>query len=200
MTDKKSLICEAVFKLLNYNDISSVTISMIAEEANIGKGTVYEYFDSKEDIFICAFDKGFELFIAKLETALLSVKLSFKEVIYKLLDINIELLKNNRSFFNLVINPPMFLVKNIHNKDSSECKLLYMKNKIQSLLGKILENALVASEIKKADKLRQTLFLPMIMSFLNRITRIGYWYDIPEDIDIEKEKEEFFEIVLGLFS
>lgn len=45
----------AVSTLLRENkDISEMSVSMITGLAGIGKGTAYEYFDSKEEIIVCA--------------------------------------------------------------------------------------------------------------------------------------------------
>lgn len=49
--DKKTLIFDAVLHLINERrNINGIKVSEIAERANIGKGTVYEYFDSKEQL------------------------------------------------------------------------------------------------------------------------------------------------------
>ncbi|MFI3283666.1 MAG: TetR/AcrR family transcriptional regulator [Erysipelotrichaceae bacterium] len=48
---KKIQIFEAVFKLANKDaDLRQVTVQEIATQAQIGKGTLYEYFKSKEEI------------------------------------------------------------------------------------------------------------------------------------------------------
>ena len=73
MKDKKSAICEAVFSLLDQGDISKITVSMIAEEANIGKGTIYEYFDSKENIFCFAIESRLDFFINRLGSFTLTI-------------------------------------------------------------------------------------------------------------------------------
>lgn len=52
MTDKRTLILQTTRRLLNEQDYSQITISQIAKACGIGKGTVYEYFQSKEDLFI----------------------------------------------------------------------------------------------------------------------------------------------------
>ncbi|MCI6597038.1 MAG: TetR/AcrR family transcriptional regulator [Ruthenibacterium lactatiformans] len=49
--EKKTALYEAVFRLLARGEkMYSVTVQQIAEEAGIGKGTVYEYFTSREEI------------------------------------------------------------------------------------------------------------------------------------------------------
>jgi len=45
----------AVSTLLRENkDISEMSVAMITGQAGIGKGTAYEYFDSREEIIVCA--------------------------------------------------------------------------------------------------------------------------------------------------
>ena len=46
--DKRLRILQATQKLLTRQGYEHLTISRIAQECDIGKGTVYEYFDSKE--------------------------------------------------------------------------------------------------------------------------------------------------------
>jgi TetR/AcrR family fatty acid metabolism transcriptional regulator len=49
--DKKTLIINAAVKVFAEQGLNKGKIADIAKEAGIGKGTVYEYFRSKEDIF-----------------------------------------------------------------------------------------------------------------------------------------------------
>lgn len=46
---------DAVIRLIEEGeDASSIRVSTITDRAGIGKGTAYDYFDTKEDIFACA--------------------------------------------------------------------------------------------------------------------------------------------------
>lgn len=49
--NKRELIIEAAIKVFARDGLEKGKIADIAKEAGIGKGTVYEYFRSKEDIF-----------------------------------------------------------------------------------------------------------------------------------------------------
>ncbi|AOY75543.1 TetR/AcrR family transcriptional regulator [Clostridium formicaceticum] len=51
MKQKEYLILEAAIKVFNQYGFYEAKISNIAEEAGVGKGTVYEYFDSKKQLF-----------------------------------------------------------------------------------------------------------------------------------------------------
>lgn len=48
--EKRRTIAQSCSELLLENGIDNLTIAQIAQSAGIGKGTVYEYFENKEDI------------------------------------------------------------------------------------------------------------------------------------------------------
>jgi AcrR family transcriptional regulator len=54
--DKKIRILEAAIHLFAKNGYAGTAVADIAVYANIGKGTIYEYFDSKEDLFFAVFE------------------------------------------------------------------------------------------------------------------------------------------------
>lgn len=51
MKDKRSLIIEAAFRVFSEKGYYNAKIEEIAEEAGIGKGTVYSYFNNKQELF-----------------------------------------------------------------------------------------------------------------------------------------------------
>ena len=54
--EKRALIIEAAAKVFARRGFSGTLMADIAVEAGIGKGTLYEYFDSKEDLFFAVFE------------------------------------------------------------------------------------------------------------------------------------------------
>jgi AcrR family transcriptional regulator len=54
--EKRVLIIEAAAKVFARRGFSGTLMADIAVEAGIGKGTLYEYFDSKEDLFFAVFE------------------------------------------------------------------------------------------------------------------------------------------------
>ena len=54
--EKKTRIVEAAARVFGRRGFSGTVMADIAAEAGIGKGTLYEYFDSKEDIFFAVFE------------------------------------------------------------------------------------------------------------------------------------------------
>ena len=54
--EKKQRILEAAIRVFAKFGVPNTRMSNIAQAAGIGKGTIYEYFRSKEDLFIAAFN------------------------------------------------------------------------------------------------------------------------------------------------
>lgn len=59
-TEKRSAILLAAMEVIAARGFDQTKMSDIAERAGIGKGTIYEYFRSKEAIFVAAFNYYFE--------------------------------------------------------------------------------------------------------------------------------------------
>lgn len=57
---KKQLIAEAAFQLFSASSFEAVTVEDIARRAEFGKGTLYLYFDSKEEILIYIIAQGID--------------------------------------------------------------------------------------------------------------------------------------------
>jgi len=49
--NKRKLILEAALEIFSIKGVDKGTVAEIADKAGIGKGTIYHYFDSKEQIF-----------------------------------------------------------------------------------------------------------------------------------------------------
>lgn len=56
--EKKQLIFNAALTLFADNGYHSTSISQIAKQANVSKGLIYNYFDSKEDLLKIIIDNG----------------------------------------------------------------------------------------------------------------------------------------------
>ena len=104
--DKKVLICEAALSLVyENNDLSAIKVADIARRANIGKGTVYEYFHSKEQVIgealIYRIQQGLQRF-----ARLLDEGLSFKETYLAFLRHYKAMISKNRHIYNLMTMNP----------------------------------------------------------------------------------------------
>jgi AcrR family transcriptional regulator len=55
-TGKRQILVEAAAQVFAEQGFTATRVSDIAERAGVGKGTVYEYFDSKEELFFAVFE------------------------------------------------------------------------------------------------------------------------------------------------
>lgn len=68
--EKREAICKAAAKLFAQRPFHEVRLDDVAAAASIGKGTLYVYFRSKEDLFVSLISEAFEKIIDTLETKL----------------------------------------------------------------------------------------------------------------------------------
>jgi len=101
-TKREQILLAAVEKFLE-KDFYQVTVVEIAEQAGVGKGTVYEYFSSKEDLFKECFSYCADFYLQSFRQFLLkpqAVKKSMQDVVYA----HLELIKDNRKRLHLLYN------------------------------------------------------------------------------------------------
>jgi len=71
---KSKKIAQAALRLFSLKGYSATSVGQIATAASIGKGTVYEYFQAKEDIFIAAIMEWMSLFEVQLSERIKGIK------------------------------------------------------------------------------------------------------------------------------
>lgn len=88
--NKRDLILDTAEKLMMIVSDNDITVNLIAENAGIGKGSVYYYFESKDEIIDAVVERSYrkgvhEYFscISEEETALKKIELLFKSIIKK---------------------------------------------------------------------------------------------------------------------
>jgi len=103
MSDKREKILRAVLELFLENGAGSLKVSRIAAKADVGKGTVYEYFNSKEDMFIGAVEYGLGL-MAEMIREKVTMTSTFRESFYSLIDCIFDIVVKG-PFISLAANP-----------------------------------------------------------------------------------------------
>ena len=68
--DKKKKIMAAAARVFSEKGFHQARMEEVAQAAEVGKGTVYEYFSSKQDLFAQMFQTGFQIYQQTLEQAL----------------------------------------------------------------------------------------------------------------------------------
>lgn len=145
---KVLLIYEAIEHLIaEGRDLNSVKVSTITELAGIGKGTAYDYFETKDDIIACALIYQIKIISNTLCEALKKQE-SFAAQIAFLMD-SIENENGNRNYFLRFIH--------VLTENSSYCQLVREKMATEAfrsympvnVFAEIVEMGVERGEIKR---------------------------------------------------
>ena len=102
LPEKVLLLYDAVVQLIaEGEDMSNIKVSLITQRAGIGKGTAYDYFDSKEEIIACAVAYLLKKVTEEIHSHLTALD-SFADQMNYLLDMTQEKLKEQQCFLRFV--------------------------------------------------------------------------------------------------
>jgi len=93
---KSKAIAQAALKLFSLKGYAATSVGQIAKTASIGKGTVYEYFHAKEDIFIAAIMEWMSHFELQLSERIKEIK-DPADRLLAVAEINMELVNPGHS-------------------------------------------------------------------------------------------------------
>ena len=191
MKAKREQILQAVLELFMEKGLNGMKVSTIAKKADVGKGTVYEYFCSKEDMFLGAVEYGIGL-LGNMVNEKLEGSETFKERFDILSDCIIDVTQNGpfMSFMSDAPNMPFSLdtigkLKNILN----EAMMNFL-----TILSEILELGATEGLIKPSPTLYQKKAILIIMTNLTmQSVHSG-------DNDIAELKDFYYETCLKLLA
>ena len=173
-TNKRELILAAAQEVFFEKGYHSATSEEIAKRAGIGKGTIYQYFDSKLEIFLEMHRLYIEQYTEML-TDLLDDACSFEENLRRLVHFhitNMEELSRYAMRF-LTDTPPAHLESGKSNEILND-----VKRNVRNVLERLIDNGKQRGEIRDLD-------VRFVMCYL-----IGNFLGIAHLIGLEKATVE----------
>lgn len=184
---KEEVIYKAVEKLMTKDlDMQSIKMSDVAAVAGIGKGTIYEYFSSKEELFV----KSIIYYIGNVLEVIKDIirdELSFKEKFLTGFENIYENKQKGCILFRVISQMPIEIFKNNILEDGSGERLL---EDIQNAILELYEYGVAQGVIKKHDK--EYVFLTVRASVSAYITSVI-------DMENEEKRREVLENTYKLF-
>ncbi len=185
---KKKEIAHAALKLFSQKGYAATSVGQIAKAASIGKGTVYEYFHAKEDIFIAAIMEWMSLFIVQLSERIKGIKdptarlRAVAEINMELVDsadptdlrLSLEFLRHSM-LEDGVLYKHRYLVKDMH---AGMRKIV-----VDTLLGGISKGVFRPEIARDAEKIAINLLAYIDGISLHSILSKNY-FDLKEQIDL----------------
>lgn len=146
-SEKELLIFKGFKKIIMNNDIENIKVSDIAKAAEIGKGTIYEYFKSKDEIIAKSIIYIFKVEIKNTIESIKNIS-TFKEQCYELFNYSINsrkfLFPSLRILYNHVIPTKL---SNILLEDCNE--ILELQSEFYKLIDYIIDTGIHENIINK---------------------------------------------------
>ena len=99
---RKTSICDAAMRVVARKGLKNVTVQDIADEAGVAKGTVYLYFDSREEILAKTMDEAIENLLERLSNACSDCR-GFREILEQRVRTQLQHFEENRDFFRVYL-------------------------------------------------------------------------------------------------
>ncbi|MDV7757960.1 TetR/AcrR family transcriptional regulator [Liquorilactobacillus mali] len=209
MTTKQKLaksqrIAQAALKLFRKGSFEEITMAQIAQTAGVAKGTLFNYYKTKENIFMNLLLEGYQDFFTQLDNQILNLKeLSLTDFKQLMLQVTSKLIKEHPDLVRLnTLRGPILERKADKEQTMSGRKKLYE-------ISERLSEHIAARVVKLTPKAINHLFVTQgaIISGLVNLSGLDQFnheklpievFDF--EINIEKEAKEVFGFYMdGLF-
>jgi len=186
---KRLEIANSSKELLIEKGIAKLTVSEVAKNAGIGKGTIYQYFTSKDDIVFAIMDAYIEDELQKLDEDLAKVK-DCKQKLYRYFDFVIQSAKEYRQkqmkgyleYLSIAIVSDDKNIKSFN----AECR-----KKFKSRLEKIIDEGIAKNEL-----------LPIAKELIGGLYAVEKGFVVisgsEDESHIDKEMTQFLDAIITL--
>lgn len=156
---KRMEILHAAIRVFSEKGVAKTKMIDIATAAKIGKGTIYEYFRSKDEVFAGTFTMFFEGMEGMLAEAVQSTddpKEQLRKIIYASL---VDFVKHGGEFIDIMMD---FWAESVRNKDENMFEVFNLKkiySDFRNLIIGILESGITKGIFRPIDSHAMASFL-----------------------------------------
>ena len=118
-------ILDATCRVVARHGFQGATVERVAEEAEIAKGTVYLYFQNKDELFTAAVEQGIQNFTGQVRTQVVEA-LTPIEKLQRLIEVSLELSDTYRDFFKTLLLERNFLAASPSHPEAAHMLDLYL--------------------------------------------------------------------------
>ncbi|CAI2698932.1 TetR/AcrR family transcriptional regulator [Lactobacillus kunkeei] len=149
---KQALIAETALKMFEENDFYDISINAIAQRSNVAKGTVFNYFKTKENIFMHLLLVGYQEFFLQTINQLIQAKLTtIPELKSFLLSNTRDLIENHLTLIKLnALRGPVLEGKASREETIEGRKKLY---EVHEQLAELINSLCPSVDVKTANKI-----------------------------------------------
>lgn len=149
---KQAFIAETALKMFEENDFYDISINAIAQRSNVAKGTVFNYFKTKENIFMHLLLVGYQEFFLQTINQLIQAKLTtIPELKSFLLANTRDLIENHLTLIKLnALRGPVLEGKASREETIEGRKKLY---EVHEQLAELINSLCPSVDVKTANKI-----------------------------------------------
>jgi len=177
--DKRIIILEAARRIFKRFGYTKTAISDIAKEAGIGKGTIYYYFKSKEDIFLELLNKESYVIMELLKNKVDSNDCFEEKLRYFIMGPLYHIKENSEEFVNYIKEARNVFLTKVREFDKKFDEFQY------NTMIEILNQARNTGCLNKCIKIKETA------------TLLIEWFELAEDRMVEAISEGRLDEVLS---
>jgi AcrR family transcriptional regulator len=181
---KKKEILSAAIKIFAEKGYEYTTLDEIAEAAEFGKGTLYNYFQNKEDLYLAILEDIFGIFHTNLKKISEDSE-SFYEFIHKFIENAFTFYLNNKAAFFLLVHERLHVFKSTPFEIPERLKKFHEES--EKIHKSHVEEAIRKGEILplEVDKIIH-IYRGMMFAYIFGLVSCG------SDIKIDVKKETQF--------
>mgnify|MGYP001055087409 CR=1 FL=1 len=178
--DHKVQILEAAEKTFAKKGFYVTTMEEIAHQAQLAKGTIYLYFESKENLFFWVIEKKLDILLDKIKEKLDELNPPSQKI-EEVICVHLKFLEENEDFFKITQNLSENLKKKMEKKLKS--KAIQKQSHYIEILGKLIQEAIIKGEIKPLNSRKLAVIL---MGIIHSLTL--YWISKKEKGSLSKDE------------
>jgi len=164
--NKRQQIIKAAVKVFSQKGFHEAKVDEIAQLADVGKGTVYEYFSSKGELFQEMFKEGMQFYLRNLSNDL-KPDMSCREKLLRIVKLHLKFVVQYKDLAKLTLTEQTYFNEDFH-------KWIW-ENRVKKLklLEQIVDEGVARGEFRQVDSAAAavaltgvlgTMFSPMIFS------------------------------------
>jgi len=187
---KREKILEAAAELFSNKHYHEVMMDDVAKLISVAKGTVYNYFTSKEELYFTIMHTRMESLLSLLKTKIESEQSSIDSLRAFVVHLYMFMMKHQKFF--------LIYQRETLNKQNTFCEdLLSLEKQMKQMIMQIISKGETEGVFRKVD---EEFAISLILGSIYGAVQRAINDNIPNEIAL-KEKEEIFDFILhGLYS
>ena len=192
---RREEILDAAQRVFVEKGLITATVDDIAIAAELSKGTLYLYFESKEDIYIALMMRGLRLLYSMFNN-IISVETSVVKILHRMEEAYTEFFNTQRNYFRMLDSA---FRPNVHKEVSEEMRRTYttqsQKNweQIIDLFNRGVREKKIRNDINPVDM--AIIIWSNATTLMTRIDREGEIWQKERNIDLTKTLEASFHLL-----